>query len=232
MRTNLLLAAIVAENKNRCRPRQLALLWNQAPETAYGNWREDSKVIRKTRGTAKPRNKRKTEAEKRFVSRQYRAPRPSSLSNGQLQIRSDALAAHADMLRDRKLTASQAARDKGVRIRDFWKYVPKAFKKDSKGRIRAIPDQYVRRLEIPGPDGPFLIKIRGSKARSEVARFRNDFFHFLRGDASALDKWKGVKIQGHELLTDPGIIRRLGEQENLPEHFGSEQAIPYSGGAK
>jgi hypothetical protein len=164
------------------------------------------------------------------LSRRYRAPRPSSLSPHQLKVRADALGAHADMLRDRKLTASQTAKKHGVSVRDFWKYVPKAFKKDSSGRILAIPDRYVRRLEIPGPDGPVLIKIRGSKARSDVSRFRNDVFEFLRGDASALDKWKGVKIQGHELLTDPRIIQLLGEQDNLPEHFGSEQVIPYSGG--
>jgi hypothetical protein len=135
------------------------------------------------------------------------------------------------MLSDPKLTASQAARDNGVRIRDFWKYIPKAFKKDTTGRIRAVPDWYVRRLEIPGPDGPVLIKIRGSKARSKVARYHNDVFEFLRGDAGALDKWKGVKIQGHALLTEPRIIQLLGEQDNLPEHFGSEQVIPYSDGA-
>jgi hypothetical protein len=134
------------------------------------------------------------------------------------------------MLRDPKLTASQAAKEHGVSVRDFWRFIPKAFKKDSRGRILAIPDRYVRRLYIPGPDSPILITIRGSKARRDVSRFRNDVTAFLGGNVSALDKWKGVTIQGHELLTDPRIIRILGEQENLPEHFGSEQAIPYSGG--
>jgi hypothetical protein len=131
---------------------------------------------------------------------------------------------------DHNLSASRAARDNGVTIRDLWKYIPKAFKKDSSGRIRAVADRYLRRLEIPGPDGPIVVKIRGYKAKSEMARFRNDVFSFLGGDRSALDKWKGVRIQGHELLTDPRIIRVLGEQGNLPEHFGSEQVIPYSGG--
>ncbi len=135
------------------------------------------------------------------------------------------------MMRNPHLTASQAAKDNGVTVRDFWKYIPKAFKKDKRGHIRAVADQYVRRMEIPGPDGPIVIKIRGSKARNDVARFRNDVFEFLRGDAKALDKWKGIKIQGHELLTDPRVIRLLGEQDNLPEHFGSEQVIPYSRGA-
>jgi hypothetical protein len=165
------------------------------------------------------------------IAMRHRAPRPSSLSARQLKARADVLAAHSDMLRDRNMTASQAARDNGVTVRDFWKYIPKAFKKDSSGRIHAIADRYVRRLEIPGRDGPILITVRGSKAKSEVARFRNDFFSFLGGNRSALDKWDGVTIQGHKLLTDPRVARMLGEQGNLPEHFGSEQAIPYSKGS-
>jgi hypothetical protein len=119
------------------------------------------------------------------------------------------------MMRDPKLSASRAARDNSVTIRDLWKYIPRAFKKDSGGRIHAIADQYVRRMEIPGPEGPIVVKIKGYKAKSEVARFRNDVFRFLGGDRSALEKWKGIKIQGHELLTDPRIIRLLGEQDSL-----------------
>jgi len=173
----------------------------------------------------------KTKSRPDRTTKGHRAPRLSSLTLRQLETRADVLAAHSDMMRDRSLSASRAARDHGVTVLDLWKYIPKAFKKDPDGRIRAVADRYLRRLEIPGPDGPIVIKIRGSKARRQAARFRNDVFSFLGGDASALDKWKGVKIQGHELLTDPRIIRLLGEQENLPEHFGSEQVIPYSKGA-
>jgi hypothetical protein len=166
------------------------------------------------------------------ISERYRAPRPSSLSQSQLATRANVFAAHADMQRDPTLTAAEAARQNGVAVRDFWKYLPRAFRKDSHGRIRAIADRYVRRLEIPGPHGPIVIKVRGSKARAEVARFRNDVFRFLGGDRTALDTWKGVSIQGNELLTDPRILEALGEQGNLPEHFGSEQVIPYFGVAK
>jgi len=54
---------------------------------------------------------------------------------------------------------------------------------------------------------------------------------FSGGDRSALDKWDGVTIQGHKLFTDRQVLQRQGEEENLPEHFGSEQVIPYSSGA-
>jgi hypothetical protein len=135
------------------------------------------------------------------------------------------------MMRDHNLSASRAARDNGVTFSDFWRYIPKAFKKGSNGRIRAVGDRYLRRLEMPGPDGPVIRKVRGYKAKTEMVRFRNDYFKFLGGDQTALDKWKGVRIQGYEPVTDPQIIRLQGEQGNLPEHFGSEQIVPYSGGA-
>ena len=149
----------------------------------------------------------------------------------QLKKRADALAAHADMLRNPHLTASQAAKDRGITTRDLWTYIPKAFKKDSNGRTRAVADRYVRRLEVPGPDGPIIIKIKGSHARNRIARYRNDVFSFQQGDLTAIKKWRGVTIQGYKLITDPKILQALGEEENLPEHFGSEQVIPYAGGA-
>jgi hypothetical protein len=182
---------------------------------------------------SKTPHQRKTEGIARafLLSKRYRAPRPSSLSVGELHTRADVLAAHSDMLRDPSLTASQAAKGRGVSTRDFWTYIPRAFKKDASGRIRAVADRYVRRMEIPGPNGPELIKVKGSKARNEFARYRNDVFRFQGGDLTALDKWDGVTIQGHKLLTDRQILQRLGEQGNLPEHFGSEQVIPYSSGA-
>jgi hypothetical protein len=134
------------------------------------------------------------------------------------------------MLRNPNLTASRAARERGVSTRDFWTYIPKAFKKDPSGRIRAVHDRYVRRMEVPGPDGPETRKVRGSKARNEFARYRNDVFRFLAGDRSALDKWEGVTIQGHSLFTDRQMLLKQAEQDKLPEHFGSEQVIPYSVG--
>ena len=169
---------------------------------------------------------------RRAILKHHRAPRPSSLSSAQLKVRADALAAHADMLRDSSLTASQAAKERGVTTNDFWRYIPKAFRKGPSGRIRAVPDRYLRRMWIPGPDGPELKKVYGSKARNEFAKYRNDVFRFRGGDPTALDKWDDVTIQGHKLFTDRQVLLKHAEQDNLPEHFGSEQVIPYSGGGR
>ena len=69
-------------------------------------------------------------------SKHYRAPSPSTLSAKQLRTRANVLAAHADMLRDPSLTAEKAADNRGVKVSDFWRYIPKAFKK-SRGRIQS-----------------------------------------------------------------------------------------------
>lgn len=192
-----------------------------------------SKRRPQTRSTKRPKATKTRPASANVrPTRKHRAPRPSSLSAAQLEVRAGVFGAHADMMRNPNLSAARAAEDNGVGIPDLWRYAPKAFKKDLRGRIRAVADRYIRRMEIPGPDGPIVIKIRGSKARSDIARFRNDVFDFLGGNASALDKWKGVKVQGNELLTDPRIIQLLGEEDKLPEHFGSEQVIPYAGGSR
>jgi hypothetical protein len=187
-----------------------------------------SKCQRKVRRTAHEIDRDHTRATP--PSKRHRAPRPSSLSPRQLQTRADALAAHADMLRDSKLAASRAARERGVTTRDFWTYIPKAFKKDKHGKIRAVPDRYVRRMEVQGPNGPQLIKVKGSRARNEIAKYRNDVFRFLAGDLTALDKWDGVTVQRYKLLTDRQVLQRQVEEDKLPEHFGSEQIVPYSGG--
>src|SRR5947208_2389272 len=70
----------------------------------------------------------------------HRAPRLRSLSAAQLKRRAAVFAAHASMMRNPKVTASQAAKDNGIRVRDFWVYAPKAFKKDSGVRLLAVPD--------------------------------------------------------------------------------------------
>ena len=168
--------------------------------SSHGSGKGSSGARKQTRphsivlGTARSHKIARDRSRAAPISKRYRAPRPSSLSEGELQTRADVLAAHADMLRDQKLTASQAAKERGVTTDDLWKYIPKAFKKDARGRIRAVADRYVRRMEIPGPSGPELIKVKGSKARNEFARYRNDVFRFQGGDLTALDKWDGVTI--------------------------------------
>lgn len=85
------------------------------------------------------------------------------------------------------------------------------------GRIRATKnDKLVRYLQIPGPDGPRDITIPGSKTASEFANYKAAINRLLRGDRNAMARWRGKKIAGIELITDPKILVEQARKEILP----------------
>jgi hypothetical protein len=118
----------------------------------------------------------------------------------------------------RGVTLSQAARENGVTARTIKRYAGAALVQDRPGgRIRATKsDRLVRYLEIPGPDGPIEISVRGSKAASEVARYKAAVNRFLAGDRNALAEWHGKKLSGIELVTTGNTLKGLAERDLLP----------------
>lgn len=115
-------------------------------------------------------------------------------------------------------TLSQAARDRGVTRRTIKKYVGSALLQNRPGgRIRATKnDRFVRYLKIPGPHGPVDIKPQGSKQATEVAKYKAAVTRFLGGDVKALAPWRGKRIAGVGLVTDPQALKRLAKDELLP----------------
>jgi len=113
---------------------------------------------------------------------------------------------------------SKAARDNGVSTRTVRRYTGSALVQDrSGGRIRATKsDRLVRYLQIPGPDGPRNITVRGSKVASEFASYKADINRLLRGDRHAMNKWEGRKIAGIELVTDPKTLIEQARKDLLP----------------
>lgn len=113
---------------------------------------------------------------------------------------------------------SKAARDNGVTVRTVKRYVGSALVQDRPGgRIRATKsDHLVRYLQIAGPNGPRDVTARGSKIASEFARYKADTNRLLRGDRHAMDKWRGKKIAGIELITDPKILIEQARKDMLP----------------
>lgn len=113
---------------------------------------------------------------------------------------------------------SRAARDNGVTPRTIRRYVGSALAQDRPGgRIRATKsDRLVRYLQIPGPDGPRDITVRGSKRASEFAQYKAAVNRLLRGDRNAMAAWHGRKIGGIELVTDTQALVEQGRKEILP----------------
>lgn len=113
---------------------------------------------------------------------------------------------------------SRAARENGVTPRTIKRYVGAALVQDRPGgRIRPTKsDNLVRYLQIPGPDGPIEITARGSRAASEVAKYKSAVNRFLRGDRTALADWHGKKLAGVELITAGNILIDQAEKGLLP----------------
>jgi hypothetical protein len=115
-------------------------------------------------------------------------------------------------------TLSRAARDNGVTTRTIKRYAGSALVQDRPGgRIRATKsDRLVRYLQIPGPNGPREVTVRGSKAASEYANYKAAINRLLRGDRHALDRWHGKTIQSIQLMTDTKTLVEQARKEILP----------------
>jgi hypothetical protein len=114
--------------------------------------------------------------------------------------------------------ASRAARDNGISLRTLKKHAGSALVQDRPGgRIRARKsDRLLRYLQVPGIDGPREIKVRGSKAASEVSRYKAAVSRFLRGDRNALAAWRGKSVAGVELLTAEDVLIDQADKGLLP----------------
>jgi hypothetical protein len=148
---------------------------------------------------------------------QYRAQaRKSSLTERSQSARDRAFSALSSMRHGSSL--SRAARENGVTVRTIQRYVGRALLQSRRGgRIRAAKtDRLVRYLQIPGPNGPQEIKVRGSKTATEVAKYKAAVNRFLRGDRNALARWHGKRIAGIELITAESTLKSLAVKDLLP----------------
>jgi hypothetical protein len=134
----------------------------------------------------------------------------------QAQARERALRALSAMRRGASI--SRAARENGVTPRTIKRYAGGALVQDRPGgRIRTTKsDRLLRYLQIPGPNGPIEISVQGSKAASEVARYKAAVNRFLGGDRNALAEWRGRKIAGVELITTGHILVDQADKGLLP----------------
>jgi hypothetical protein len=134
----------------------------------------------------------------------------------QAQARERALRALSAMKRG--VSISRAARENGVTPRTIKRYAGGALIQDRPGgRIRTSKtDRLVRYLQIPGPNGPIEITVQGSKAASEVARYKAAVNRALAGDRNALAEWRGRKIAGVQLITDAKVLADQADKGLLP----------------
>jgi hypothetical protein len=116
------------------------------------------------------------------------------------------------------IPAYRAARENGVSLRTIKQRAGKNLVQERLGaRIRAKKnDRLLRYLEIPGPDGPIEITVRGLKAAREVAKYKAAVNRFLAGDRNALADWHGKKVAGIELITAGDVLIDQEDKGLLP----------------
>jgi DNA-binding CsgD family transcriptional regulator len=157
--------------------------------------------------------------------RKFKRSRPllRKLSARSQGARNRALHALTEMRRGASL--AEAAKSEGVSQRTILKYVGSALRQDhAGGRILAVPrDRFTRHLQIPGPDGPIQVTVKGNKEATELAAYVSARARFLRsGDESALRRFHGKSIGGHTLVTDPQILTAQAEQgESFDQLYSS-----------
>lgn len=138
------------------------------------------------------------------------------LSRRSLAARDRSFHALADARRGAPLL--QALRDNGVALRTFKKYLGSEIRQDRRGgRIRVTKnDRRVRYLHLPGLYGPVDVDAHGWREARRAAQYKAAVNRFLGGNLKALDRWKGKKIAGVELITDPQTLKGLAKDQLLP----------------
>jgi hypothetical protein len=100
-----------------------------------------------------------------------------------------------------------AARIIGIPLRTVERYVGSELFRDRKGRIQVTPaDRLPRSMLLPTALGDQPIMVRGSRKASLLVEYR---LAVLSGDESKLQKFKGKKVAGQELITDIRTIQAL-----------------------
>jgi len=147
----------------------------------------------------------------------------------QAEARERALAALALMRREKK-SLSAAASNKDTTPATVRRYVGSALRQEhAGGRYRATAyDRIPRKVKLATPEGETPVTVRDSRTASRIGEHRSALGAYVRGDSSALAKFKGMSFraggQTHTFMTDPAEIAHLAAGGELPVE-GLYQAV-------
>jgi hypothetical protein len=125
------------------------------------------------------------------------------------------LAAINRVRRGEAKTVSAAARVEGTTLRAIRALVPKAITQDRPGghlRVTAS-DRYSAKVQILANEGALTATARGSRERELAGQHRATVIRVLRGlePKSALERYHGKKVGGHELISDYAQLSSLAQ---------------------
>jgi hypothetical protein len=112
-------------------------------------------------------------------------------------------------------SVSAAARAEGTTVRAIRELVPKTIVQDRpRGRIHVTKsDRYATKVQILTNQGSLTAIARGSRERDLAGQHRATFMRVLRGlePKTALERYRGKKVGGHELVSDYERLRTLAK---------------------
>lgn len=138
--------------------------------------------------------------------------KPRNRKQRQEQARQRGLAAINRIRRGKSKTLSAAARAEGTTVRSIRQNLPAALIQGSGRRLRVkAGDPYSALVEITTDSGQVDAKARGSRERQLAGRHRSVVTSVLGGKLppSALEQFRGVRVGGHELISDPDRLFTL-----------------------
>lgn len=121
------------------------------------------------------------------------------------------------IMRDEGIPATPASKRVGSTVATARKYVSPALRRDARGRIVAKPtDRLFRRLSILTTQGIKEVDTTNFRVASDAGRHWNAIGHYLgTGNDRSLRVFRGKKISGHTLETDPDVIERQANRGEL-----------------
>jgi hypothetical protein len=171
------------------------------------------KFLRKRRGAI-------TRARK--ASRKHGRVRPKKLVvvRRRQTITDPRVARGLGVMRREGVSASEAARDQGMKLKTFVKGAGRSLYRSGRGKPwkARTEDQLRFSMTVLTPKGRVDVVLRNSRERkllheyeSAVRMFRADEDGWER----ELKKFEGMKIGGHKLITDPKLLVELEEADEL-----------------
>ncbi len=137
------------------------------------------------------------------------------LSPRQQEERVHGLAAINRYRRADAKSLSAAARTEGTTIRAIRTLLPAAIIQDRPGgRIRVTAsDRYSAQVQILANEGALTTTARGSRERELAGQHRATVIRVLRGlePKSALERYRGKTVGGHELVSDYAQLSLLAQ---------------------
>jgi hypothetical protein len=112
-------------------------------------------------------------------------------------------------------SVSAAARAEGTTVKAIRALVPKAITQDRPGgRIRvSASDRYSAKVQILTDEGAITTTARGSRERDLAGQHRATVMRVLKGlePKSTLERYRGKKVGGHELVSDYAQLSLLAQ---------------------